>query len=72
MATVSEVTTLPAELGDIISEKKVEKTVTDEETGKSDGSVAVASVLSQNGTSRISIWQCQSMPSTIRKTNLVG
>lgn len=49
MATVSEVTTLPAELGEIINEKKVEKVGTDEEIGKSEGSIAVASVLSDNG-----------------------
>lgn len=49
MAAVSEVTTLPAELVEIINEKKEEKVGTDEETGKSEGSVAVASVLSENG-----------------------
>lgn len=53
MATVSEVTTLPAELGEILNEKKVEKFGTNEETGKSEGSVAAASVLSGNGKSRL-------------------
>lgn len=57
MATVSEVTTLPAEMGDILSggghvdEKKTEKIGTDEENGKSEGSVVAASVLEGNGKS---------------------
>lgn len=57
MATVSEATTLPAEMGNILSggghldEKKAEKIVTDEENGKSEGSVVAASVLEDNGES---------------------
>lgn len=52
MASVSEVTTLPAELGEIINEKKTGKVGAVEGIGESEGSEAAGSVLSGNGKSR--------------------
>lgn len=58
MATVSEVATLPAELGEILNEKKAQNFGTNEEIGKSEGSVAAASVLSGSGKSRLNLGSC--------------
>lgn len=69
MAPLSEVTTLPADLGEIINEKKTGQVGAVEGIGESEGSEAAGSVLSDHGKSRPKLRRCKAMAAIILKTD---